>query len=105
MRSSCPPGYQTGRHYHDVQEELYFVHRGTIEMEFGDGTVHRLGEGSFARVDAPTVRLVRNVGEGDAIYLCAGGKDGYVGRDGRAPESEERVSAVVALPGGRDRGA
>jgi hypothetical protein len=31
------------------------------------------------------------VGDGDAIYLCAGGKDGYVGRDGRLPEGEQRV--------------
>jgi mannose-6-phosphate isomerase-like protein (cupin superfamily) len=87
-----PPGYQSGRHYHDVQEELYFVHRGAIEMEFGDGSVHRLEEGAFARVDAPTVRRIRNVGEVDAVYLCAGGRDGYVGRDGRMPEGEERVS-------------
>jgi quercetin dioxygenase-like cupin family protein len=81
-----PAGYQSGRHYHDEQEELYFVHRGAIEMAFGDGTTHRLEEGGFARVDAPTVRSIRNVGEGEAIYLCAGGKDGYVGRDGRAPD-------------------
>jgi quercetin dioxygenase-like cupin family protein len=87
-----PPGYKSGRHYHDVQEELYFVHRGAIEMEFGDGSTHRLEEGGFARVDAATVRSVHNVGEGDAVYLCAGGKDGYVGRDGRQPEGEERVS-------------
>jgi quercetin dioxygenase-like cupin family protein len=86
-----PAGYRSGRHYHDTQEELYFVHRGTIEMTFGDGTTHRLHEGSFARVDAPTVRSIANVGEGDAVYLCAGGKDGYVGRDGRMPEGEERV--------------
>ncbi len=78
-----PPGYETGSHFHDVQEELYFVHRGTIEMEFGDGTTHRLEEGGFARVDAATLRKVRNVGDGDAIYVCIGGKDGYVGRDGR----------------------
>jgi quercetin dioxygenase-like cupin family protein len=81
-----PAGYQSGRHYHDEQEELYFVHRGAIEMAFGDGTTHRLEEGGFARVDAPTVRSIRNVGEGEAVYLCAGGKDGYVGRDGRAPD-------------------
>jgi quercetin dioxygenase-like cupin family protein len=86
-----PRGYESGRHYHDVQEELYFVHRGAIEMEFGDGSVHRLDEGAFARVDAATVRKMRNVGDGDAVYLCAGGKDGYVGRDGRLPEGEERV--------------
>lgn len=86
-----PPGYETGFHYHETQEELYFVHRGAIEMEFGDGSVHRLDEGAFARVDAPTLRRVRNVGDADAVYLCAGGKDGYVGRDGRAPEGEQRV--------------
>jgi mannose-6-phosphate isomerase-like protein (cupin superfamily) len=90
-----PPGIETGFHYHDVQEELYFVHRGTMEIEFGDGTVERLEEGGLARVDAATVRKLRNVGEVDAVYLCAGGKDGYVGRDGRVREGEEqRVKPV-----------
>jgi uncharacterized cupin superfamily protein len=89
---TMPPGFESGSHYHDTQEELYFVHRGTIEMEFGDGTIHRLEEGGSARVDAATLRKVRNVGAGDATYLCAGGKDGYVGRDGRLPEGEQRVS-------------
>jgi quercetin dioxygenase-like cupin family protein len=85
-----PPGIDSGFHYHDTQEELYFVHRGTIEMEFGDGSVHTLGEGAMARVDAATVRKVRNVGDVDAVYVCAGGKGGYVGRDGRLPEGEEQ---------------
>jgi mannose-6-phosphate isomerase-like protein (cupin superfamily) len=94
-----PPGIETGFHYHDVQEELYFVHSGVIEMEFGDGTVERLRTGALARVDAETVRKIRNVGEVDAIYLVSGGKDGYVGRDGRVPEGEEqRVRVVHTLP-------
>ena len=80
-----PEGYAAGPHFHDEQEELYFVHRGTIEIEFGDDSVHRLEPGGLARVDAHTVRRLRNVGKGEAIYLCAGGKDGYVGRDGRMP--------------------
>src|SRR5471030_1493754 len=84
-----PPGVETGFHFHDEQEELYFVHRGTIEIEFGDGSVHRLGEGGMARVDAATPRKIRNAGDGEAVYLCAGGKGGYVGRDGRLPEGEE----------------
>jgi mannose-6-phosphate isomerase-like protein (cupin superfamily) len=93
-----PPGIETGFHYHDEQEELYFLHSGTIEMEFGDGTVERLDAGGLARVDAATVRKLRNVGEVDAVYLCAGGKDGYVGRDGRVREGEEqRVKAVHDL--------
>ena len=83
-----PPDYETGRHYHDEQEELYFVHRGRIEMSFGDGSSHVLGPGGVARVDAATVRKVKNVGAGPAVYLVAGGKDGYVGRDGRLPEGE-----------------
>ncbi len=96
-----PPGIETGFHFHDTQEELYFVHRGAIEMEFGDGSVHALGEGGLARVDAATVRKVRNVGDVDAVYVCAGGAGGYVGRDGRVPEGEEqRVKAVHDLSGG-----
>jgi quercetin dioxygenase-like cupin family protein len=86
-----PPGIETGRHYHDEQEEIYFVHRGTIEFEFGDGSKHVLGPGGIARVDAPTIRKVKNVSDEDAVYVIVGGKDGYVGRDGRLPEGEERV--------------
>lgn len=89
---SMPAGYETGSHYHDEQEETYFVHRGEVEMVFGDGSIHRLREGGCARVDASTLRKVRNVGPGDAVYLCAGGKDGYVGRDGRMADGEQRVS-------------
>jgi mannose-6-phosphate isomerase-like protein (cupin superfamily) len=81
-----PEGYATGIHYHDAQEETYFVHRGQVEMRFGDGATHVLGPGGMARVDAQTHRGMRNVGEGEAIVLVAGGKDGYVGRDGRAVE-------------------
>src|SRR5215212_8338043 len=81
-----PEGHETGRHFHDEQEELYFVHRGRVEFEFGDGSTHLLGEGGFARVDPQTVRKIRNVGEGPALYVIAGGKGGYVGRDGRLPE-------------------
>jgi quercetin dioxygenase-like cupin family protein len=90
-----PAGIETGAHFHDEQEELYFVHRGSIELSFGDGTRHVLHEGGLARVDAATVRSIRNVGEVEAIYLIAGGKDGYVGRDGRVPEGEEERVRVV----------
>jgi mannose-6-phosphate isomerase-like protein (cupin superfamily) len=79
-----PPGYETGVHYHDQQEETYFVHRGEVEIRFGDGSSHRLGPGGMARVDASTHRSLRNVTQADAIVVVAGGKDGYVGRDGQA---------------------
>ena len=84
-----PAGYETKWHYHDTQEELYFVHRGAIEMCFGDGSRHRLDAGCFARVDAATIRRIRILGPEDTIYVCAGGKGGYVGRDGRTPEPGE----------------
>jgi quercetin dioxygenase-like cupin family protein len=79
-----PPGYQTGVHYHDEQEETYFVHQGRIEFRFGDGARHVLGPGGVVRVDPTTHRGMTNVGDGDAIVLIAGGRDGYVGRDGQA---------------------
>jgi mannose-6-phosphate isomerase-like protein (cupin superfamily) len=84
-----PPSYDAGRHYHDEQQELYFVHSGRVSIEFGDGTVHELGPGGMARVDAATVRNLRNLSDSeDAVYLAIGGKGGYVGRDGRLPEGE-----------------
>jgi len=89
-----PPSYETGSHFHDQQEELYFVHRGRVAIEFGDGSSHELGPGGLARVDAATVRKLRNRSDSeDAVLLVAGGKDGYVGRDGRLPEGESRFGA------------
>ena len=85
-----PGGYETGRHFHDEQEELYVVLRGRIEISFGDGASHVLGPGGLARVDTSTVRKIRNLGEDPALYLVTGAKDGYVGRDGRQPEGETR---------------
>ena len=85
-----PPGQESRRHYHERQEELYFVHAGQIEFEFGDGSHHLLGPGGLARVDARTVRMLRNTSDSeDAVYLCAGGADGYVGRDGQRVAGEE----------------
>jgi uncharacterized cupin superfamily protein len=84
-----PPGIESGFHFHEQQEEVYFVHSGTIEIEFGDGTVHELGPGGLARVAAPVSRKVRNRGDVDATYVVVGGKGGYVGRDGQVPEGDE----------------
>jgi len=84
-----PPGIESDFHYHDEQEELYFVHSGELEIEFGDGTVHRLGPGGLARVAAATHRKTRNVSDADVVYVIVGAKGGYVGRDGRAPEGDD----------------
>jgi quercetin dioxygenase-like cupin family protein len=91
-----PPDYESRYHSHDEQEETYFVHQGEVEFRFGDGTTRRLGPGGVVRVDAPVERSMRNVGEGAAIIVVAGGKGGYVGRDGR-PAGEE--SSAAGPPG------
>jgi quercetin dioxygenase-like cupin family protein len=83
-----PAGYETGRHYHEEQEELYFVHRGRIEITLDDDDVYELGPGGLARVDAATIRKIKALGDEPAVYLVAGGKGGYVGRDGKLPEGE-----------------
>jgi quercetin dioxygenase-like cupin family protein len=83
-----PAGIESGKHYHDEQEELYFVHEGELEFVFNDDSRHTLRAGGLARVDPKTVRQIRNVGDTEAIYVCVGGKDGYVGRDGQVPEGE-----------------
>jgi len=88
---AMPPGTSGGFHWHDEQEELYFVHAGRAEFEFGDGTKVTLGPGGVLRVDAGTRRKMANGGDEDLVVYIVGGKDGYVGRDGRAPEGEERV--------------
>ena len=94
-----PARYETGRHFHEEQEETYFVHSGRVEFEFGDGSRHELGPGGVVRVDAATVRKVRNLGDDEAVYVIAGGKDGYVGRDGRLPEGEESRFGSTGPPG------
>lgn len=95
-----PPGYETGRHYHEQQEELYFLHSGRIAVELGDGSSHELEPGGLAWVDAPTVRKIRNLSDSEeAVYLVVGGKDGYVGRDGKLPEGEVSRFGDNAPPG------
>jgi quercetin dioxygenase-like cupin family protein len=85
-----PAGYSTGEHYHDQQEETYFVHQGRVEFRFGDSTTYVLEAGGVVRVDPATHRGLRNVGDGDAVVVVAGGKDGYVGRDGQAVGGDPR---------------
>ncbi|MGH2952206.1 MAG: cupin domain-containing protein [Solirubrobacterales bacterium] len=91
-----PAGIETGKHYHERQQELYFVHSGRLEFEFGDGSTHELGPGGLARVDAATVRQIRNHGPEDAVYVIVGAAGGYVGRDGKQPEGENARSRPIA---------
>jgi quercetin dioxygenase-like cupin family protein len=84
-----PPSYSTGSHFHDEQEELYFLHKGEVEIEFGDGSKHRLQPGGLAWVDAPIHRKLHNLSDSEeAVYVVVGGKGGYVGRDGNLSPGE-----------------
>ena len=77
-----PPGAEGVFHYHDEQDELYFVHRGTARFEVGDET-RELGPGGLCHVESTTPRKVSNAGDDDLVLLIVGGKGGYVGRDGQ----------------------
>jgi uncharacterized cupin superfamily protein len=76
-----PPGHEGFFHWHDTQDELYFVHRGRVEVEV-DGEVRVLGEGGLFHVESTTPRKVSNPFDEEAVVLAIGGKDGYVERDG-----------------------
>jgi mannose-6-phosphate isomerase-like protein (cupin superfamily) len=93
-----PPKIETGRHFHERQEEVYFVHSGRLEMDLGDDAKQALGPGSVVRVDPGTVRRMRNVGDEDAVYVVVGGAagEGYVGRDGHRPDPDEEPYRIIA---------
>jgi mannose-6-phosphate isomerase-like protein (cupin superfamily) len=77
-----PPGVEGFMHYHEQQDELYFVHRGTARFEVEDET-RELGPGGMCHVESTTPRKVSNAGDDELILFVVGGKDGYVGRDGQ----------------------
>lgn len=86
-----PPGMAGFQHYHDLQDELYFVHAGTARFEV-DGEERVLGPGGLCHVESTTPRLVSNAGADELVLLVIGGKDGYVERDGHLvdPDDAER---------------
>jgi mannose-6-phosphate isomerase-like protein (cupin superfamily) len=75
------PGHDGFLHFHDTQDELYFVHRGRVEVEV-EGEKRVLGEGGLFHVESTTPRKVSNPFDEEAVVLAIGGKDGYVERDG-----------------------
>jgi mannose-6-phosphate isomerase-like protein (cupin superfamily) len=77
-----PPGYLGFHHYHETQDELYFVHAGAARFEV-DGEERVLGPGGLCHVESTTPRRVSNASESeDLVLLVIGGKGGYVERDG-----------------------
>jgi len=89
-----PPGYEGFFHYHDTQDELYFVHTGQARVVVEDED-RIIGPGGLFHVDSTTPRRVSNASEtDDLVIIVVGGKDGYVDRDGHMvdeADSERRA--------------
>jgi mannose-6-phosphate isomerase-like protein (cupin superfamily) len=86
-----PPGYEGFEHWHDTQDELYFVHRGTAKFEVG-GEERILGPGGLCHVESTTHRKVTNIGDDDLVIFVVGGKGGYVERDGHLADPERDLT-------------
>jgi quercetin dioxygenase-like cupin family protein len=89
-----PPAFTGFLHYHDEQDELYFVHSGRARFEV-EGETRELGPGGLFHVTSTTPRRVSNASDSeDLVVLVVGGKDGYVGRDGHIDDPEEQKRRV-----------
>jgi mannose-6-phosphate isomerase-like protein (cupin superfamily) len=92
-----PPGTEWFNHFHEEQDELYFVHRGKVGF-LVDGEEFELGPGGCCYVESTTPRQFWNAGDEELVILAVGGKDGYVERDGQMvdPADVDRRKAVSA---------
>src|SRR5215467_11759162 len=81
------PRFEGFLHYHDLQDELYFVHSGTARVEV-EGEERLLGPGGLFHCESTTPRRVSNGGDDDLVLLVVGAKDGYVERDGQLVDPE-----------------
>jgi mannose-6-phosphate isomerase-like protein (cupin superfamily) len=93
------PGFEGFLHYHDTQDELYFIHRGRARVEVADET-REVGEGALIHVEAATPRRFTNLSDTeDLVMLVIGGKDGYVERDGHLVDMERDLPRRQAFGG------
>jgi mannose-6-phosphate isomerase-like protein (cupin superfamily) len=93
------PRYEGFLHFHDEQDELYFVHRGTAIFEV-DGEEFELGPGGVVHVESTTPRKVTNASGDELVMIVVGGKDGYVGRDGQLVDVERDLPRRQAFTAG-----
>ena len=94
-----PPGFIGFNHFHERQDELYFVHRGRAKVEVGDET-REVGEGALIHVESTTPRKFWNASDTDElVMLVIGGKDGYVERDGHLVDMERDLPRRQAFGG------
>jgi mannose-6-phosphate isomerase-like protein (cupin superfamily) len=87
-----PPGFEGFLHFHERQDELYFVHRGRARVEV-DGETRELEEGGLLHVTSTTARRVSNASASeDLVLLVIGGRGGYVERDGHLVDPERDLA-------------
>jgi mannose-6-phosphate isomerase-like protein (cupin superfamily) len=91
-----PAGTSWFEHYHERQDELYFVHAGRAGFEI-EGETFEVEPGGLVHVESTTPRRFWNAGETELVVLVVGGKDGYVERDGHMvdPADDDRRRAVA----------
>jgi mannose-6-phosphate isomerase-like protein (cupin superfamily) len=94
------PGFEGFLHYHERQDELYFIHRGRARVDVGDET-REVGEGGLVHVAAATPRRVSNASETEElVLLVVGGRGGYVERDGHLVDPERDLPRRQAFGAG-----
>ena len=86
-----PPHFDGFLHYHERQDELYFVHSGTRASR-SKARTGVLGPGGLFHCESTTPRKVSNAGDDDLVLLVVGGKDGYVERDGQLVDPEKDLA-------------
>ena len=68
-----PPHYDGVFHYHDEQDELYFVHSGTARVEVDDEE-RLLGPWDFFHCPIGTEHVFVGAGDGPSVILMAGAR-------------------------------
>ena len=94
-----PPGHDGFLHFHDTQDELYFVHRGRVRVEV-EGETRDLEAGGLFHAESTTPRKLSNPFDEEAVIFIVGGCNGYVERDGHMvdPADVERRAAFGKRP-------
>jgi uncharacterized cupin superfamily protein len=92
-----PPGYEGFEHWHDEQDELYFVHSGTARVEVG-GETRELRPGGLLHGRSTTRRKFSNASDtDDLVLLVVGGRGGYVERDGHLVDPDRDLARRQAF--------